>query len=170
MPLNYNPSLQRDLKDSNELIGKLQKIQEGLSKKEYELYQEFYANINRFLNYMIPQFEKKLAEVSASLSDDEDIEIIPMDLECDVSLDINLSQDLDYDSVSEYEEEDPDINVLEIPEQIEYLKQKYSEKELIEKQEKLFEKKYMDILFKNIRSRLHKLQDGSIYQIAKIYE
>jgi hypothetical protein len=119
---------------------------------------------------MIPQFEKKLAEVSASLSDDEDIEIIPMDLECDVSLDINLSQDLDYDSVSEYEEEDPDINVLEIPEQIEYLKQKYSEKELIEKQEKLFEKKYMDILFKNIRSRLHKLQDGSIYQIAKIYE
>lgn len=170
MPLNYNPSLQRDLKDSNELIGKLQKIQEGLCKKEYELYQEFYANINRFLNYMIPQFEKKLAEVSASMSDDEDIEMEIDLMETDVNMDINLSQDLDYDSVSEYEEEDPDVTILEIPEQIEYLKQKYSEAELLEKQQKLFEKKYMDVLFKNIRSRLHKLQDDSIYQIAKIYE
>ena len=165
MTLNYNPSLQRDLKDSNELIGKLQKIQEGLSKKEYELYQEFYANINRFLNYMIPQFEKKLAEVSASMSDDEYIE-----METDVNMNIKPSQDSDYDSVSEYEEEDPDVTILEIPEQIEYLKQKYSEAELLEKQQKLFEKKYMDVLFKNIRSRLHKLQDDSIYQIAKIYE
>lgn len=166
MPLNYNPSLQRDLKDSNELIGKLQKIQEGLSKKEFELYQDFYANINRFLNYMIPQFEKKLAEVSATLSDDEDIEINGEGSEDNTDVDTNL----DYDSVSEYEEEDPDVNVLEIPEQIEYLKQKYSETELLEKQQKLFENKYIDIIFKNIRSRLHKLQDDSLYQLVKIYE
>lgn len=167
MPLNYNPTLQRDLKDSNELIYKLQKIQDGLSKKEYELYQDFYANINRFLNYMIPQFEKKLAEVSASLSDDEDIEL---DSDSDLNLEVKLSQDLDYDSVSEYEEEDPDVNVLEIPEQVEYLKQKYSEAELLEKQQKFLEKKYMDDLFKNIRSKLHTLQNDSIYQIIKIYE
>ena len=112
---------------------------------------------------MIPNFEKKLTDFNNSVSDDDDIEL---------QLDNNdsMNMDIDYDSVSEYEEEDQDINVLEVSEQIDYLRSKYTEEQINEKKQKLFEKKYMELLFKNIQEKLSKIRNDSVYRLTKIYE
>lgn len=161
MPLNYNPTLQRDINESTELLNRLAKFQEGLTKKEYELYRDFYANINRFINYMIPNFEKKLKEVVDVQSDD--------DLD-DIENETSEPSDTDYDSVSEYEEEDPELDIVQIPEQIEYLRTKYTEEEIQEKKNKLCEKIYIDKLFENIEKKLNKRETELNFVITQILE
>ena len=163
MPLNYNPTLQRDIAESTQLLNRLAKFQEGLTKKEYELYQEFYANINRFLNYMIPNFEKKLKETINVQSDDDldDIENDTTEIE---------PSDTDYDSVSEYEEDDPELDIIQIPEQIEYLRSKYTEEEIEEKKQKVFEKKYIEKLFENIEKKLNKKELELSFVIRQVLE
>ena len=167
MPLNYNPTLQRDIAESTQLLNRLAKFQEGLTKKEYELYQEFYANINRFVNYMIPNFEKKLKE-AVDVQSDDDIDDID-DIENN-SIETIEPLDTDYDSVSEYEEDDPELDIVQIPEQIEYLRKKYTEEEIQKKKQKVFENIYIEKLFENIEHKFNRKQTEITFVISQILE
>ena len=163
MPYNHNPNLQRDLSETTELVNKIKNFQSGLSGKQYELYQELFVNINRFISFVIPNFEKKLKDATENMSDDD------FDDE-KMTEDSNEPIDTNYDSVSEYEEDDPDIDIVEIPEQHEYLRNKYTEEQFEQLKDKNIQAKYINNLFSYIEKQIKERKQELNYSLEHIFE
>ncbi len=105
--INFNPDIKEDIQYVDELIKMFTNIKTNLSTKNYIPYQNFLTKMNKFINMMIPKFEKDLEESSSKKTFFDDTDNDQSDDEDD-----NIS----IASISEYEEDDDsnEIDELEI--------------------------------------------------------
>ncbi len=105
--VNFNPDIKEDVQYVDELIKMFTNIKTNLSTKNYIPYLNFLTKMNKFINMLIPKFEKELEEVSSQKTffDESDNES-----ESDEEDDISIA------SISEYEEDEEsnEIDELEI--------------------------------------------------------
>jgi hypothetical protein len=110
--VNFNPDIKEDVQYVDELIKMFTNIKTNLTTKNYIPYQNFLTKMNKFINMLIPKFEKELEEISSQKTffDESDNE---SDNESEND---NEEDDISIASISEYEEDDEnnEIDELEI--------------------------------------------------------
>jgi hypothetical protein len=91
---NYNPEVEDNLKNIDQLMTLLNELKTNISTKMYKPYQNFLERLNKYITFISQTFQKELEENKETNSDNENA-----DDDSDIETIASISEYEDYETI-----------------------------------------------------------------------